>query len=99
MDLYVKINNIKNCKLSNDLSIPFGLYYNKNIKNSPAEIPIICNKGGLVCEKMFNKFLDEVCIDNTNTKTKKHSKKYTKKHTKKHPKKQTKKQTKKHIKK
>jgi hypothetical protein len=64
--MYVKVNNIKNCKLSNDLSIPFGLYYNKNVDKSKSEIPIICNKGGLVCEKMFNKFLDEVCIDTDN---------------------------------
>ena len=65
-NMYVKVNNIKNCKLSNDLSIPFGLYYNKNVDKSKSEIPIICNKGGLVCEKMFNKFLDEVCIDTDN---------------------------------
>lgn len=65
-NMYVKVNNIKNCKLSNDLSIPFGLYYNKNVDKTISEIPIICNKGGLVCEKMFNKFLDEVCIDTEN---------------------------------
>jgi len=69
MDLYVKINNIKNCKLSNDLSIPFGLYYNKNVKRQQTEIPIICSKGGLICEKVFDKFLDDESGMDSNTKS------------------------------
>lgn len=81
--MYVKVNNIKNCKLSNNLSIPLGLYYNRNVDTKKSEIPIICNKGGIVCEKMFNNFLDEVCIDENGDKKNKKRTRRKNKNTKK----------------
>ena len=32
--MYVKVNDIKNCKLDKDLAIPCSLYYNKECTES-----------------------------------------------------------------
>ncbi len=62
MELSIKINTIKDCKLQDDLSIPYALHYNPdNSKRATREDFIkFVNHDDILDDKIFDIFIDDI---------------------------------------
>jgi len=87
MELSIKINTIKDCKLRDELSIPYALHYNPdNSKRATREDFIkFVNHDDILDDKIFDIFIDEMneTVIINKKQTKKHKKSASNKTTKK----------------
>ena len=62
MELSIKINKIKDCKLRDDLCIPYALHYNANNSKRPIREDFIkfVNHDDILDDKIFDIFIDEI---------------------------------------